>query len=91
MLPSLVGVSLAVLNPSTLLVFDALTFAVSAAVIATIVRPMYDATRVRPPLDVGQIGRDIREGLDYLVHHAGVRTMTSSASCSASAAAASWP
>ena len=37
---------------------------------------MYDATRVRPPLTVRQVGRDIREGLDYLVRHPGVRTFT---------------
>ena len=39
-------------------------------------RPMYDATRERPPLTVRQVFRDIREGLDYLVRHAGVRTFT---------------
>jgi hypothetical protein len=75
-LPSLVGVALAVVHPSTLLTVDALTFAASAAIIATIVRPMHDATRERPPLTVLLVFRDIGEGLDYLVHHAGVRTMT---------------
>ncbi len=74
--PSLTGLALAVLHPSTLLLVDAVTFAVSAALIAGIVRPMHDASRERPPLTVGQLGRDVREGLDYLVRHAGVRTMT---------------
>jgi MFS family permease len=74
--PSLVGVLLAITHPAWLLGFDALTFAVSAALIGGIVRPMYDATRERPPLTVRQIGRDIGEGLQYLVHHAGVRTFT---------------
>jgi MFS family permease len=74
--PSLVGLLLAVTHPAWLLGFDALTFAVSAALIGGIVRPMYDATRERPPLTVRQIGRDIGEGLRYLVHHAGVRTFT---------------
>ena len=75
-LPSLVGVALAVVHPSTLLVVDALTFAASAALVTTLTRPLYDATRERPPFGIRQIGRDIREGLDYLVRHAGVRTMT---------------
>lgn len=76
LVPSLVGVSLILLDPSTLLVVDALSFAVSAAVIATIVRPMHDAARVRPPLTGRVLLRDIREGLDYLIAHPGVRTMT---------------
>jgi MFS family permease len=75
-LPSLVGVVLAFLHPAWLLGFDALTFAVSATLLAGIVRPMHDAARERPPLTVRQVFRDIREGLDYLVHHAGVRTFT---------------
>ncbi len=75
-LPSLVGVALAVVHPSTLLTFDALTFAASAAIIATIVRPMHDASRARAPLTVRLVFRDIGEGLAYLGHHAGVRTMT---------------
>ncbi len=74
--PSLVGVLLAFLHPAWLLGFDALTFAVSAALIAGIVRPTYDASRERPPLTVSQVLRDIREGLDYLVRHPGVRTFT---------------
>ena len=75
-MPSVVGVALAFMHPAWLLGFDALTFAASAALIGGIVRPMYDATRVRPPLTARQIFGDIREGLAYLVHHAGVRTFT---------------
>jgi MFS family permease len=75
-MPSVVGVLLAFLHPAWLLGFDALTFALSAVLIGGIARPMYDATRVRPPLTVRQIGNDIREGLDYLVHHPEVRTFT---------------
>jgi MFS family permease len=74
--PSLVGLALAFLHPAWLLGFDSLTFAVSAALIAGIVRPTYDATRERPPLTVRQVFGDIREGLGYLVRHAGVRTFT---------------
>ena len=75
-MPSVVGVLLAFLHPAWLLGFDALTFVLSAVLIAGITRPMYDAARERPPLTARQIGRDIREGLDYLVHHPGVRTFT---------------
>ena len=75
-MPSVVGVLLAFLHPAWLLGFDALTFALSALLISGIARPMYDAARERPPLTARQIGRDIREGLDYLVHHPGVRTFT---------------
>lgn len=75
-LPSLVGVALAVVHPSSLLTFDALTFAASATIIATILRPMHDAARERSPLTIRLVFRDIGEGLDYLVGHSGVRTMT---------------
>ena len=75
-MPSAVGVLLAFVHPAWLLGFDALTFAFSAVLIGGISRPMYDATRERPPLTVRQVFRDIREGLDYLVRHAGVRTFT---------------
>jgi len=75
-LPAVVGLALAVLHPSTLLAFDAVTFAVSAVLIAGITRATYDAGRELAPLTLRQVGRDVREGLDFLVHHAGVRTMT---------------
>jgi hypothetical protein len=75
-MPSAVGVLLAFIHPAWLLGFDALTFALSAVLIGGISRPLYDATRERPPLTVRQVFRDIREGLDYLVRHAGVRTFT---------------
>jgi MFS family permease len=74
--PAAAGALLAVLDPAWLLGVDALTFAVSATLIAGIGRPMYDPTRERAPLGVRQILRDIGEGLRYLVHHPGVRTMT---------------
>lgn len=75
-LPALVGAALAVLHASTLLVIDALTFAVSAALIATIARPMSDPDRERPPFTLRQLGGDIAEGLRYVVGHPGVRSMT---------------
>jgi hypothetical protein len=73
--PSTVGALLAVLDPAWLLGFDALTFALSAALIAGIHRPMHDASR-RHALTVGLLFRDIRDGLRFLVRHDGVRTMT---------------
>jgi MFS family permease len=74
--PSAVGVVLAFAHPAWLLGFDALTFAVSAALIGGIVRPMYDATRRRAPLTGRLILADIREGLAFLVRHPGVRSFT---------------
>lgn len=74
--PSLVGAALAVLDPVWLLGLDAVTYAASAALVAAITRPMYDASRERARLTVGQVLRDIREGLAFLVRHPGVRSMT---------------
>jgi MFS family permease len=75
-LPSLVGFSFAVIYPADLLALDALSFAASAVCVAGITRPLYDSSRARKPLSVRGLLGDIREGLTYLVHHAGVRTMT---------------
>ena len=75
-MPSPVGVLLAFVHPAWLLGFDALTFAVSAVLIGGITRPMYDARARARPSPCGRSFRDIREGLDYLVRHAGVRTFT---------------
>lgn len=74
--PSLIGALLAIVDPAWLLGIDAVTYAASAALIAGVTRPMHDASRERAPLTVRQVFRDIREGLDFLVHHAGVRSMT---------------
>ena len=89
-MPAVVGVVLAFVHPAWLLGFDALTFAASAALIGGITRPMYDAARERPPLTARQIGRDIREGIDYLVRHSGVRTFTIIGFLQCFGAAASW-
>lgn len=74
-MPSVIGVSLAVLHPATLLALDAVSFLVSAFLIRRIGRAM-QTERAHAPLTVRQVGRDIREGLRYLWRHAGVRTMT---------------
>jgi Transmembrane secretion effector len=74
--PSAVGIGLAVVDPSTMLAVDTVSYVASAWFITRIGRHLHDVTRVMPPLSVRSVLDDIREGLDFLVHHAGVRTMT---------------
>lgn len=74
--PSLVGIALAALHPATLMILDAVSFLISAALLATITRPMYDASRVIARLSPAQLGREIAEGVRFLWRHRGVRTMT---------------
>ena len=74
--PSLVGVGLAFVHPSTLMIFDALSYFASAALIASITRPLYDVNRVVAPFSARQLGREISEGLGFLWRHRGVRAMT---------------
>jgi MFS family permease len=76
LLPSLVGVGLAVLHPATLLALDALSFAASALFLNGIARALHDGSRERPPLSRTVLLADIKEGVVYLARHAGVRTMT---------------
>ncbi len=75
-LPAVVGLSLAVVHPSTLLGLDALSFAVSAALVRTIARPLQDPARKRVRPSPSTVFADIKVGLQFLVRHAGVRTMT---------------
>ncbi len=75
-LPTLVGISLAVVHPADLLAVDALSFVASAVWVRAIGRAMYDSRRERPVLTARLIGTDIRAGLSFLVGHVGVRTMT---------------
>jgi hypothetical protein len=75
-LPALVGLSLAIVHPSTLLGLDALSFAASAALIRLIARPLQDPTRERSRPTPSTVIADIKVGLRFLVRHAGVRTMT---------------
>jgi len=74
-LPSVVGLSLAVTHPATLLGFDALSFIASVALLRMIARPLQDPAR---PLQrgLGSVLADIGVGLRFLTDHAGVRTMT---------------
>jgi MFS family permease len=75
-LPSLVGVGLAIMHPATMLAVDAVSYLGSAWCIATIAKPMYDRSRERLPLTVRTLTAEIAEGLRYLIAHRGVRTMT---------------
>jgi MFS family permease len=76
--PGAVGLALAVIHPADLLAVDALSFAVSALMVRTIRRamsvPRERAAGARRPL--GSVLDDIREGLGFLWHHPGVRSMT---------------
>jgi hypothetical protein len=75
-LPALVGIGLAVIHPATMLALDAVSYAASAVCIAGIAKPLYDGTRLRPPMSAKLLFSDIAEGLSYLAAHSGVRTMT---------------
>lgn len=75
-LPSLIGISLAVVHPSGLLALDALSFAASAAVVRMIARPLQDTTRERTRPTARSVLADIKVGLTFLIRHPGVRTMT---------------
>jgi len=74
--PPLTGLLLAALDPASLLTLDALSFAASAFAVRGIVRAMSEPREGLPPLRPRVILSDIADGLRYLVHHAGVRTMT---------------
>lgn len=75
-LPSVVGVGLAVMHPAAMLAVDALSYLASAVLVASISRPLHDASRRRVPLSRRVLWDDIVEGLRFLITHAGVRTMT---------------
>jgi len=75
-MPSLVGIGLAVLHPADLLAVDAVSFAASALLLRGITRALHDRARERPRLSRTVLFGDIREGLAFLMRHDGVRTMT---------------
>jgi MFS family permease len=76
LVPPLTGLLLAVLHPATLLLLDALSFAASAVAIRGITRAMSERRPGLPPLRPRVLLGDVGTGLRFLVHHAGVRTMT---------------
>jgi hypothetical protein len=75
-IPSLVGVGLAIMSPASMLVVDSLSYLLSAFFIVRIGRELHDPSRARAALSVRNVLAEIGEGLRFLVDHAGVRTMT---------------
>jgi hypothetical protein len=76
LIPSLVGVGLAVVQPAVMIALDAVSYLVSAYFVARIGRAMYDQDRVRMPWSLRTMFGEISEGLRFLVRHGGVRTLT---------------
>ena len=74
--PAGVGLALAALHPSTLLVVDALTFLGSAMLVRSIRRALSSAREHLHPLRPAVVLRDVREGVRFLWRHDGVRTNT---------------
>jgi MFS family permease len=74
--PPLTGLTLAVLDPASLLTLDALSFAASAFAVRGIARALSESRDGQPPLRPRVVLADIGDGLRYLIRHAGVRTMT---------------
>lgn len=75
--PASVGLALAVLQPSSLLLVDAMSFAASAVLVKGIVRGL-DGQRdaAQRAMSVQSVRADIREGIAFVIRHPGVRTMT---------------
>ena len=74
--PAGVGVALAVVHPSTLLVVDALTFFVSALLVRSIRRALSSTRLNLQPLRPAVVLSDVREGVRFLWGHDGVRSNT---------------
>lgn len=73
-MPSIVGMALAVVHPAALLALDAASFVISAGLIARISRPL-QGRRTLSRFSARQLVHEVREGLCYLARHVGVRTM----------------
>jgi MFS family permease len=76
LVPTGVGVVMAVVHPADLLVIDALSFLVSALTIRSIRRAMSQPRAGAGRLRLQQVGADIREGVLFLWRHDGVRSNT---------------
>ena len=74
--PAAAGALLAVIHPADLLAIDALSYVASALLVRGIRRAMSTARERVGPLRAADLGRDVTEGLGYLVRHAEVRTLT---------------
>jgi MFS family permease len=76
LVPSTAGLALAVIHPAQLLMIDAASFLASAVLVRRIGATLYDDRRARSKLSLAALLDEIREGLRFLVSHAGVRMMT---------------
>ncbi len=86
--PAVAGALLSVVHPAVLLAADAVSYAVSAVLVGGIHRALSTSggsqgspgsprsPGTRPPLRLRELVVDVRHGLDFLVHHTGVRTLT---------------
>jgi MFS family permease len=79
--PAAAGALLAILAPTSLIGVDAATFAASAFLIRAVRRPLSDPDRQASGTGLSALGREIADGLRFLVRHVQVRTMTILAAC----------
>ena len=74
--PMLTGVALAFIHPAVLLAVDALSFALSAACVATIRTRLSEPREGQPPLRPRVLLTEVAAGLRFLWRHVGVRSQT---------------
>ncbi len=74
--PMLAGVALAFTHPAVLLAVDALSFALSAACVATIRTRLSGPREGQPPLRPRVLLTEVAVGLRFLWRHVGVRSQT---------------
>jgi len=74
--PMLAGVALAFIHPAVLLAVDALSFALSAACVATIRTRLSEPREGQPPLRPRALLTEVAAGLRFLWRHVGVRSQT---------------
>jgi len=74
--PSLTGLMIAVIHPSSVLALSALTAAGSALFVRAIVRPLSDPDRTPAALTARRLRGEIADGLRYLWNHPTIRPMT---------------
>lgn len=74
--PLSVGALLALFHPATLLLVDACSYVGSALLVLTIERPLSHPRQTPPPFHAAAIVAEVREGLQWLWRHVGVRANT---------------
>jgi hypothetical protein len=76
LVPAAVGAALALIHPADLLALDALSYAVSAVLVRSIVRTFSVSRGDQQQLRLRGLWADVVEGIRFLVHHSGVRSNT---------------